>query len=158
MYHDDIELSLKVRLAGYKIILAPKSVIFHKYEFSRSVRMLYYMERNRYLTMLIFYPNRLFWLILLPLMAMDAVMFVYSIASGWFKEEMKIWGYFSRRSTYLKISRARDEIKKIRVREFSEIASDFSGRIEFQEIANPLLRYIGNPLMTGYWNLIKKII
>ncbi|MDP2944704.1 MAG: glycosyltransferase family 2 protein [bacterium] len=158
MYHDDLELSLKVRLAGYKIVLAPRSVIFHKYEFSRSVRMLYYMERNRYLTLVIYYPARLFLLVGLPLVCLDIVMFFYSIFGGWFKEELKIWGYFCRYSTYVKICDARREIKKISVVKFSEIARDFAGRIEFQEIANPLLKYFGNPLMDLYWRLIRRII
>jgi hypothetical protein len=158
MYHDDIELSLKIRLAGHKIILASQSVIFHKYEFSRSVRMLYYMERNRYLTLLIYYPARIFWLAALPLICMGLVMFFYSLTNGWFKEYLKIWGYFSRRSTYVKIRAARQEVEKISTVKFSEIARDFTGKIEFQEIANPLLKYIGNPLMTLYWNLVKRII
>ncbi|MFA6194739.1 MAG: glycosyltransferase family 2 protein [Patescibacteria group bacterium] len=158
MYHDDIEVSLKARLAGYKIILAPQSVIFHKYEFSRSVRMLYYMERNRYLTLMIYYPARIFWLVVLPLFFMDITMFFYALASGWFKEYLKIWGYFGRLSTYFKISAAKKEIKKISVVDFSEIARDFAGKIEFQEIANPLLKYIANPLMNLYWSLARKII
>lgn len=158
MYHDDLELSLKVRLAGYKIILAPRSVIFHKYEFSRSVRMLYYMERNRYLTLLTYYPARILWLVWLPLVGMDIAMFFYSIAGGWFKEELKIFGYFSRFSTYFKINAKRKEIRKISTVEFSEIARSFAGKIEFQEIANPLLKHIANPLMNIYWNMVKKII
>lgn len=158
MYHDDIELSLKVRLAGHRIILAPRSVIFHKYEFSRSVRMLYYMERNRYLTLLIFFPFRSLWLVMLPLIGMDIVMFFYSIASGWFKEELKIWGYFLHRSTYDKVVAAREEVRKMSKARFSDIARNFVGRIEFQEVANPLLKYIGNPLMGLYWRLVRRII
>lgn len=158
MYHDDIEISLKARLSGSKIILAPQSVIFHKYEFSRSVRMLYYMERNRYLTLMIYYPARIFWLVALPLFFMDIAMFFYSLASGWFKEYLKIWGYFGRLSTYFKIQAAKKEINKLNAVKFSEIAHDFAGKIEFQEIANPLLKYIANPLMNLYWGLVKKII
>lgn len=158
MYHDDLELSLKAKFAGYKIILAPQSVVFHKYEFSRSVRMLYYMERNRYLTILIYYPARLFWLVALPLIFMDIAMFFYSLAGGWFREYLKIWGYFSRCSTYAKIRAARREVKKNSAVDFSEIARTFAGKIEFQEIANPLLKYIANPLLGLYWNLVKKII
>ena len=158
MYHDDMEVSLKARLAGYKIILAPQSVIFHKYEFSRSVRMLYYMERNRYLIALIFYPKYLFWLIMPPLAAMDIVMFIYSLASDWSAEKIKVWKYFLDHQTYTKARLAREEIKKFSSVEFSEIARDFTGRIEFQEIANPLLKYIGNPLMSAYWQLVKKCL
>ena len=158
MYHDDLELSLKVRLAGGKIILAPRSVIYHKYEFSRSVRMLYYMERNRYLTVMSFYPAYLLFLIALPEIIMDFGLLFYSLAKGWFKTEMKVYFYFSRYSTYAKIDRERQNLKRLAKIRFSELARDFSGRIDFQEIDNPLLRYIVNPLFNLYWQLIKKII
>ena len=55
MYHDDLEMGWKAKLAGYKIVLAPKSVCYHKYEFSRSIKMVYYMERNRLITHFSFY-------------------------------------------------------------------------------------------------------
>lgn len=78
MYHDDLEISLKVKLAGYKIILAPRSVIYHQYEFSRSTKMIYYMERNRYLTIMTFYPAYLVFLIILPCIIMDLGMFLFN--------------------------------------------------------------------------------
>ena len=31
MYHDDTEMGLKARLAGYKNLLAPRSIVYHKY-------------------------------------------------------------------------------------------------------------------------------
>ena len=46
MYHDDLEMGWKAKLAGYKIVLAPKSVCYHKYGFSRSIKMVYYMKRT----------------------------------------------------------------------------------------------------------------
>lgn len=158
MYHDDLELSLKAKLAGYKIVLAPRSVIYHKYEFSRSTKMIYFMERNRYLTLLSFYPKYLLVLIFLPALVMDLGMLGYSIFSGWFKEEFKIYAYFFRTENYVKIFQERKKIKALSVRPFRELARDFSGRIEFQEIANPILRLIVNPLLAAYWFLIKKII
>jgi GT2 family glycosyltransferase len=158
MYHDDLEFSLKAKLAGYKIILAPRSVIFHKYEFKRSTKMIYYMERNRYLTMLSFYPGKLLFLISLPALFMDIGMFFLSIFSGWFRSEMRIYGYFFHPSTYAKIKKERESLKQLRIVSFSRIARHFSGRITFQKVDNPVLRYIVNPLLDIYWQLIKKLI
>lgn len=158
MYHDDLELSLKVKLAGYQVILAPRSRIFHKYEFERSAKMIYYMERNRYLTMLIFYPKLLLALIALPALVMDIGMIFYSFLGGWIREEWKIYLYFFKSETYDKIAQERGRLKKISRRSFSDLARDFVGKIEFQEIANPILSYIVNPLLNLYWNLVKKII
>ncbi|MFA6994954.1 MAG: glycosyltransferase family 2 protein [Patescibacteria group bacterium] len=158
MYHDDIELSLKTKLAGHDIILAPRSVIFHKYEFSRSLNMLYYMERNRYLLLLSFYPIGLLILVGLPGILMDIGMLFYSFVKGWFVTEMKIYIYFAHYRNYVKIQKTRQALKKIKIIPFSKLARDFSGIIEFKEIANPLLSYIVNPLFNLYWSLVKKIV
>ncbi|MFA5130934.1 MAG: glycosyltransferase family 2 protein [Patescibacteria group bacterium] len=158
MYHDDLEISLKAKLTGAKIILAPRSVIFHKYEFKRSTRMIYYMERNRYLTLLTFYPSYLLMLIGLPGVIMDIGMLFFSLLKGWFKEELKIYHYFLQFKNYDKIQAERQKIKAFQKRPFSELAKDFSGQIEFSEIANPILKYIVNPLLNIYWQLLKLII
>ncbi len=158
MYHDDSELSFKVKLAGHKIILAPKSVIYHKYEFSRSVKMIYYMERNRYLTMMIFYPRDFFILLFIPGLLMDIGMFFFSLVQGWFKTELKIYTYFFNYRNWCKIIKERRKIKKMSVVPFRKIAKDFSGKIEFQEVNNPILKYIVNPLLGLYWQIIKRII
>ena len=158
MYHDDLEISLKVKLAGHKVILAPRSRIFHKYEFSRSTKMIYYMERNRYLTLLTFYPTSLIILIGLPGMIMDMGMLAYSLVNGWFKEEMNIYKYFLCFKNYHKIFVEKEKINKFSKVSFYKLAKNFSGKIEFQEIANPILEYLVNPFMNLYWRAIKKII
>jgi len=158
MYHDDIELSLKAKLAGYKIILAPQALIYHKYEFSRSVKMIYYMERNRYLTIFTFYPVYLLILVALPGVIMDLGMLVYSMFGGWFKTEMKIYGYFFRLSTYAKIHQERKKISQLRKVPLRLLARGFVGKIEFQEIANPLLKYLVNPLFNFYWRIARRLI
>lgn len=158
MYHDDLELSLKVKLLGSKIILAPKSVIYHKYEFTRSTRMVYYMERNRYLTLMIFYPWYYFILIGIPGVLMDIGMFFFSLTNGWLKEELKIYGYFCRAKNYEAIRQERTRVQEMKVVSFNKLAHNFAGKIEFQEIANPILRYVVNPLFNLYWWVIKIII
>jgi len=158
MYHDDLEFNLKAKLAGYQVILAPQSIIYHKYEFKRSTRMIYYMERNRYLTLLLFYPKYLFLLIGLPGMMMDVAMFFYSLINGWFREELKIYGYFCQLANYRRLHTERMRIKQLSLVKFSKLAKSFSGKISFQEISNPILQYIVNPLFGLYWWLVKKMI
>jgi len=94
MYHDDIEMSWRTRLLGYKIVLAPKSVVYHKYDFSRSVKMLYYMERNRYLTIFHYYRMPTILISLPALLVMELGMILYSLKNGWFREKIKVDLYF----------------------------------------------------------------
>jgi GT2 family glycosyltransferase len=158
MYHDDIEFSLKARLAGYKIILAPKSVIFHKYEFSRSVRMLYYMERNRYLLVFSFYPLRVLLLLFPAFIIMSLGLFAFALFKGWASTWFKSFFYFLKLSSWQEIKRSRLNLKKISKLRFADVAKDIEGEVDFPEINNPFLKHIGNNLLDFYWSLVKKII
>ncbi|MDO8667789.1 MAG: glycosyltransferase family 2 protein [bacterium] len=158
MYHDDIEVSWKVKLAGYKIVLAPKSIVYHKYEFSRSMTMVFYMERNRYITVLAFYKPLTLLLILPAMILMDLGVLMYSLAGGWFKVKLKVYGYFLKAESWKKIIKFRQELNSIRRLSDREIVKPFTGKILFQEINNPPLQYIANPLFSAYWAIIKKII
>ena len=158
MYHDDIEISWRAKLAGYKIVLAPLSIVYHKYEFSRSVRMIYYMERNRYLVMFHYYKLATILLILPAIIAMELGIIIYSLTQGWFKTKLEVTAYFLRPNTWIKIISKRQKVKKIRKLPDKKVIKNFEGRVLFQEIENPILKYIANPLFNFYWQIIKKII
>lgn len=158
MYHDDIEMSTRVKLAGYKIVLAPKSVIYHKYEFSRSVQMIYFMERNRFLFIFQYYKIPTILIILPPLIVMQLGMILYFIKGKIFKSSIKVLVYFLKPNTWSKIIQKRKEIGKIRKVKDKEIIKNYEGRILFQEIANPVLNYIVNPLLNIYWKIVKKLV
>jgi len=158
MYHDDLEIGWRAKLAGYKIYLAPRSVVYHKYEFGRSVRMLYYMERNRFLALLHYYKWLTIFLVLPALVAMDLGMIAYSIPGKWFLTKMRANLYFLKPSTWVKIIKKRSQVKKLRKVKDKEIVKDFAGKVMFQEIENPVLKYIANPIFNFYWKLVKKFI
>lgn len=158
MYHDDLEISWKARLAGYKIMLAPKSIIYHKYEFSRSVRMVYYMERNRYLSMFIFYKFATLLLILPAMIIMEFGMLFFSLINKWFKTKIKVNLYFLKISTWKFILRKRKQVNCFRKLKDKDLVKNFSGQVLFQEIQNPLLKYVGNPLINIYWKIVRKIV
>lgn len=158
MYHDDLDISLKTRLAGYKVVLAPKSVMWHKYEFERSVKMLYYMERNRVISFFSFYPIYIFILLSPFLFFMSVGMTFFSMMNGWFITKLKVTTYFFKPAAWQLISRNRQHYHKLSKQSFKRIASSFVGKIEFQEINNPILEHFVNPVFNFYWQLIKKII
>lgn len=158
MYHDDLEFSWRARLAGYKIAFAPLSVIYHKYEFSRSVRMAYYIERNRYLAIFSFYKLPTIILLLPALIGMELGLLAYALTQGLLLTKLKIYWYFLLPSTWQHIFTVRYQAQKFRVVSDKEIAHSIAGKIEYQEIMNPILKYVVNPVFNVYWNLVKKII
>ncbi len=158
MYHDDLSLGLKVRLAGWKIILAPLSVVFHKYEFIRNKRNLYYLERNRYLSYLAFYS---FWprFFLAPVfLIMDLGLLGFAVLGGWFGVKLRLYPeLFSRHFSKL-VAKERADFKRVAKVSKKTVFSSFSGTIKFAEIDNFILKYLVNPILGVYWKIVKKII
>jgi len=157
MYHEDVDLGWRMRLAGYHILLDPLAVVYHKYSFSKAKYKFYYMERNRLVvclqayrlaTLLLFFPA---WLV------MELGIIAYAAKNGWLKQKLKgywwIIGHwpsiFSRRLDYqFKLRRIKDRL----------IIKLFTGSIEFQEVSYFPLTYVVNPLMRAYLWLAQKII
>ncbi len=158
MYHDDLELGWRAKLAGYKIYLAPNSVVYHKYEFQRSARMIYFQERNRYLSIFTFYRIPTILLIMPMLLILQVAMVIYALTGGWITKKLKADLYFLKPGSWRKIWKFRKQVKKIRVLSDREAIKNFQGKVLFQEINNPVLEKIGNPLMDLYWDIVKKII
>ena len=158
MYHEDVDLGWRLWLDGYKVVLGPDSVVYHKYEFSRSIKKYYYMERNRYLVMFQNYKLATLLLITPACLLMDIAMFFYSFFAGWWKEELKVWFYFFNFKNLSKILKTRAKIQKNRQISDREVIKRFVGKIEFQDLPNPILKYIANPIFNLYWQIIKKII
>ena len=57
LYHEDVDVSLRLRLEGGTIGIEPAAVVDHDYEFSRSPEKYRYLERNRWSTVLRTYPG-----------------------------------------------------------------------------------------------------
>ncbi len=158
MYHEDVDLGWRIWLGGYKVILAPKSVVYHKYQFSRSIKKYYYMERNRRLVLLQNYKLLTLLVISPACLLMDISMFIYSFFAGWWWQYLRVYIYFLKPGSWYKIFKARRVVQKNRQVGDKALVKRFMGKIEFQELENPILRYIANPVLSLYWQLVKNLI
>lgn len=158
MYHDDIELSVKTKLSGLRVVLAPKSVVYHKHEFGRSVMQIYSMERNRIRFLFEFYKIPTLLIILPAFLFMESGMIFYSIFKGWFFIKLKVYCYFLNYKNWVLIYKKRKQIMAMRKISDKKMMEKFVGTIDFQQIDNPILKYIANPIFNLYWIIIKKII
>ncbi len=158
MYHEDTDLSWRIRQAGYKIILAEKSLMFHKYQFSRSILQFYYMERNRLIMLFENFRIGTLILIFLPFLVMELGMLFYAALRGLFVTKLKVYGYFFHWRNWqrmIKNKNAKAKIKKVSDRQLAKL---IVGKLEFQEIANPILKYIVNPILNVYWKIVRQLI
>jgi len=158
MYHEDLDLGWRMRMAGYKILVVPAAVIYHKYEFSKSIKKYYFMERNRLICLLENYKLATLILIFPAWLVMEIGLFLFSLKSGFWSEKLKVYGYFLRIKNWRKITGGRRAKGAIRAKSDKEIVKLFTGKIEFQEIDNFILKKIANPIFNLYWQIIKILI
>ncbi len=158
MYHDDLEFCWRARLAGYNVGVVDASICHHKYTFPKPLDMLFYLDRNRLMTIFTLEKLRTLVLILPCLVFSEAVMSIFFLAKGWGQVRVRLWRHFLAPDTWRLIRARRKEIGHLRARKDKEIVGKFEGRILFSEIDNPVLRYLGNPLLWLYWTAIRMFI
>lgn len=157
-YHEDLDLSWKLRLAGYKIVLAPSSVIYHNYEFSRSIKKYYWMEKNRFIVFFTNYKLRTIFLILPIMLCMELGLFLSSIKSGFYIHKLQAYLFFLKPRSWLYLTKRRQFIDSMRATTDKHVLQYMTASILFQDIQNPILIYIANPFFELCFRLIKKIV
>jgi len=158
MYHEDTDLSLRIKFWGYQIKLIPKAKVFHQYEFSRSLKKFYYIERNRLILLLKFYKLPTLLFILPVLIFLEVGLIIQSLFNGFFIYRLKVYGYFVNPLNIIKIIKKRRKIQKERLINDLTLIKELTGKIEFQEIDNFFLKYIFNPILNFYKFIIERII
>lgn len=145
-YHEDLDLGWRIRLNGYRNVLAPQSVVRHYYEFSRSISKWYLMERNRLIVVLKNYKvATLVWL-LPQFVASEAVLFVFSIMNGWWKDKLRVYGYMLKSSTWKYIGEERRKVNAIRKVGDKEILRLTVPTIAYQDVESWPVKVFLNPV------------
>jgi len=165
MYHEDTDLCWRMRIAGYRCIVDPFAVVYHHYEFSRSIRKFYYMERNRltmmvknysFAALIIFIPLVLFWEA--GMLFYSALMSIGGKGTLTFKEKVRAYRYFFSKRVWKSLLEKRAAVQKSRIVPDSAIVRLFDPAIRFQDVDNPLLRLIANPITRCYFFLARQIL
>jgi GT2 family glycosyltransferase len=83
LYHEDVDVSLRLLLAGERLGIEPSAVVDHDYEFHRRGQKMRLLERNRWATVLRTYPASVLAVALPGLLATELALVAISIAGGW---------------------------------------------------------------------------
>jgi GT2 family glycosyltransferase len=160
LYHEDIEYSYRLKSLGYTIALASESIFFHKYQFGRNAEKFFYIERNRVGLLLSLYKIPTLILLLPMLIILDLGLILFSLKSGWFVPKLRAYAYWLNPAHWNMWLKKRASIQSARTVGDRTLLSDAVGAVNFDDgsINNPLLRYIGNPLMSAYWVVVKHLL
>ena len=89
MYGEDLDLSLRLRLAGWGIGVVPAARVVHDYAFVKGDYKWFWLERNRWWTVLGVYPRRLLAVIAPALLVFELVLLVAAWRGGWLRAKLR---------------------------------------------------------------------
>jgi GT2 family glycosyltransferase len=156
LYHEDVDLSLRLRLAGGRLGVEPAARVDHTYEFEKGEAKWRYLERNRWATLIRTYPGPLLALLVPALIATELALVPVAIAGGWLPQKLRAWG-----ETLLALPRLAGERRRvqatrtIRSRDFAagltaSLGSVYLGRAASSRGLDRILR--------AYWRVVLSLL
>ena len=154
LYHEDLELGWRIRLAGYRNVLSINSRAYHDYEFKRSVSKFFWMERNRWLV----HFSHLKWptlILLVPwMLLLEFPLMVFAVVGGWGTEKFRVYRALLQPRCWNYVAQKRKQSQQIRRVTDRVILSEFTSKIQHQETSSVVVDSIGNPVLTRLWRCI----
>lgn len=89
LYCEDLDLGLRLWSAGYRVGLVPEAQVLHQYEFDKGRRKWFWLERNRWRTILSVYPTSLLLLLSPALVASELALVLISARDGWLAMKLR---------------------------------------------------------------------
>jgi GT2 family glycosyltransferase len=156
LYHEDVELSLRLRLAGDALGVEPAARVEHDYEFAKGPAKWRRLERNRWATLIRTYPAALLALLAPALVATELALVPVSLAGGWFGQKLLAWGDVLRWAP--KLLRERRGIQSQRTIGAGEFARGLTA-----ELDSPYLGGAGRSralrlALRAYWSLVLALL
>ena len=157
LYLEDLDLGWQLSMFGFDNYLVPDSVIYHKYEFDRSMRNYYWFERNRLWNMLKNYKLATLILIFPAWLLMEFGQLFYAILKGRLGLKFRSYAWLLSTRQWKILKAKRRFMQRKRKRSDREVVYHFKGRILFQPLASPLL-ILANIILNAYWLIVKQFI
>jgi N-acetylglucosaminyl-diphospho-decaprenol L-rhamnosyltransferase len=157
MYHEDVDLSLRLRLLGETVGIEPTAVVAHDYEFGASSGNKWrWLERNRLATLVRLWPGSMLLLLAPLLLATEAALFVAAAAGGWGGQKLR-----ANAEVIAWLPRLLGERRALR-RERRISASDFAAVLT-PDLDSPFIPAVARSAparfaLRAYWRLVRALL
>lgn len=156
MYHEDGDLSVRLKMAGGKVGIEPSAVVVHDYDFSASADKWRWLERNRLALVARTYPSSLLLLLAPALLATELALLLVAAAGGWGRQKLRANREFIR--WLPRLLRERRAIQRQRTVSPAEFASWLTPDLD-SDLISPLVRtWPARLLLRGYWRLVRLLL
>lgn len=158
LYHEDLDIGVRLWLRGWRCVLAPQSIVIHHYEFSRSITKLYWMERNRILFLIQNFRIPTLLLLAPMLLVSELGLLVIAKRAGWLAQKFKAWRSILNPKNWATFLRHRHEKQSRRRYPDRAVLCRFVTRLKNQEVRSPLVERIVDPCLTAWWHCVRPFI
>lgn len=159
MYHEDTDYSLRLRYMGYRTVIMSRAEFFHKYQFKKSTGKYFWMERNRYAILLIYFRIPTLILLFPAFVISELGLNLLSWRGGWWPERKKAYQYWMKKESWKLWLKKRAFIQKNRKIRDRDMFKYSVGGIYFQEEGmHGRIHTIANCGMEIYYYLIVRTL
>jgi hypothetical protein len=158
LYLEDAELGWKLRQLGFRIDYVPSSAVWHKYSFHRDYRFYFYLERNRWYLLAMYYKTPTLLLLLPALLMMEIGQFYFAWRNHVLDKKIKACTFFLSASNQFELRKRRKVAQARRRISDRKFLRHVVAEIDLPELRSRLLRNVGNPMLRAYWMLVRPLI
>jgi GT2 family glycosyltransferase len=155
LYHEDVDLAWRARLAGWDVRFQPRARVRHDYAFDKGREKWFYLERNRSWTVLCNYGGLTLALLAPVLLASEAAVLARALAEGWWHEKLRAWAAVVRGVAPL--LRRRRAVQATRAVGDREILAHMTATFSTAAVAPGLAGRVG-PLLEGYRRALVRLV
>lgn len=155
-YHEDFELSWRIRLRGYRLVLASQAIIYHRYTFGKGRFKFYLLERNRARVLLTHYSTPTLFILAPFIFMTEGLVFAQSIIGGWAPGKARAWWDTIR--SLPQIAARRKYIQELRTVSDAQLMKEMHDILEFPEKTPFFVTWLYNPISIVYKRLVLLLI
>jgi GT2 family glycosyltransferase len=156
LYHEDVDLSLRVRLQGGRLGVETEARVDHSYEFDKGPAKWRYLERNRWATLIRDYPGSLLALLMPALIATELALILAAAAGGWLPQKLR--AYAETLSSLPRLFEERRGIQSGRTISAGEFASGLVASLDSTYLgAAGRSRLLGG-VLGAYWGVVCRLL
>lgn len=139
MYLEDAELSLRAKLRGYRILCAGDAHVTHHYAPKMSPQKLYYLERNRLLTLLRVYEAKTLRQLAFALLLTELLTWAFALLKGphYLWARARAYGWLWRKRASWRAERR--VLQRERTVTDAHLLADSLAELPFEQLAKPAL-------------------
>lgn len=148
LYYEDTDLSLRIRLLGKRCVVVPGAQVYHNCESRFGVNKIFYLERNRYLSLLTLMKGPMLLMMAPSMLVFELFAWGYCLLSGRkaLKSKIEAWRSIIALRDWIKARRARYAQSSVKV---ADLFQAFSPYVHIDYVArNNILGFLIS--LTGY--------